>query len=656
MGYSVGSVNGLLTKTGIGGLASGMDIDSLIEKMTSLNRQRITKEEQSVQKLLWKQDAYRSVSKSLIEFRSKYLNVTSPTNFKSASLFNTIKASVDSGVTAFTATATGEASAGKMYVNSIEQLASSTKITNSTSVSKPLEGNMDITGAIDALQEIENDPSKMRSFLVDLDGQSRLIVIDKDFADDLRAQSGTINEQFEKSLQKLLNLNFNGTENPPAGSERINVTVDSSGKISMEALPSSKITIKATGNEASHLETLGFLGFSDGQSSKVNTSKSIADLAGSLGIGALAADSNGKYRFSINGKNFEFDQNQSMDDVMMAVNNSTAGVTLSYSEITDKFSLVSNNYGSWGITTGDIGGNLMDTLFGTANATTTNGTNAVVYINGSRVERNSNDFTVDGVRLSLKSTLNAGGATPPAPESGSAVTLSPDSEKLFDAVKKFVEDYNGMITFMKGLPKEKVYGSYEPLTDAQKAEMTEGQIKQWEEKAKSGILSGDSLITGLASSIQGALLNTVGPNGIGLYSLGIRTAGWAENGKLTLDEDALRAALDNNPDEVRALFTEPDKGISLKLDKIIDDAVRTTGVKGTRGSLIEMAGYASTSSDTENGISRQIDSYNKNIDMLKSQLEKEESRLWNRFSVMESALERLNYQSGILSQYLGNNQ
>jgi flagellar hook-associated protein 2 len=424
----------------------------------------------------------------------------------------------------------------------------------------------------------------------------------------------------------------------------------------MNTLPSSRITIKSTGEDPEHAETLRLLGFSDGQSSKINTSRSIADLADKLGGGTLAPDASGKYRFSINGKSFEFDQSQSVDDMILAVNNSTAGVTLSYSEISDKFSLISNTYGASNIVAGDIGGNLLSTIFSASNSDTTNGTNAVAYINGSRVERNSNDFTIDGVHISLKSTLNAGGTLPPAPESGEAITLSPNSDKLFDAVKQFVEDYNSMMTFMRGLPKEKVYSSYEPLTDAQRAEMSEGQIKQWEEKAKSGILSGDSLINGLSTSIQGALLNTIGTNGFGLYSLGIKSAGWAENGKLELDEDALRSALDNNPDEVRALFTEAEKGISLKLDKIIDDAVRTTGVKGRRGSLIEMAGYAATNSDKENGLTRQIEDYTKSIDRFKAQLEKEESRLWSRFSMMESALERLNYQGGLLSQYLGNGQ
>ncbi|MDR1135411.1 MAG: flagellar filament capping protein FliD [Clostridiales Family XIII bacterium] len=656
MAYSVGSVTGLLTKTGIGGLASGMDIDSLIEKMTSLNRQRITKQEQSVQKLLWKQDAYRSVSKSLIEFRDKYLSLTSATNFKSTSIFNTIAATVDSNTSAFTATATGEATAGKMYINRIDQLASNTQLTNDGKISKPLEAQMDIPAAFDALHDIENNPGSMRTFLVDLDGQSRLIVMDQDFVNDIRSQStGDMNEKFQNSLQKLLNLNFNGEASPTAGTERVKANVDSGGKISFDTLSSSKLTIKATGDDAVNKETLEILGFTEGQSNKLDTTKSLADLAASFKGGNLVADANGMFRFGINNTTIEISQDQSLTDLMIKINNSTAGVTLSYSEISDKFTLTAKNSGAGDINMGDIDGNLMATLFDSS--TTTQGGNAVLYINGVKVERSTNDFAIDGVRLSLKETLNpehpVTGPAPASPTSGETISLAPDSSKLFDAVKQFVEDYNGMITFIKGLTKEQTYSDFEPLTDAQKADMSEGQVKSWEDKAKSGILLNDSLTSNLATSIQGALLNTTGINGFGLYSMGIKSAGWAENGKLTLDEDALRAALDKNPDEVRALFTDAANGISPKLDKLIDNAVRTSGVKGTRGSLIEMAGYASTQSDTENSINTQITSYNKNINSLKTQLEKEESRLWSRFSAMESALAKLNQQNSILTQYLG---
>jgi flagellar hook-associated protein 2 len=123
-----------------------------------------------------------------------------------------------------------------------------------------------------------------------------------------------------------------------------------------------------------------------------------------------------------------------------------------------------------------------------------------------------------------------------------------------------------------------------------------------------------------------------------------------------LDEEKLRNALNMRGDEVKNLFLKATDGISAKMDKIIDDAVRTNGVQGTRGSLIEMAGYEATRSDLDNGLRLQIDNYNKRIDSYKNMLKKEESRLWAQFTAMETALARLNEQSNILAQYLGADQ
>ncbi|MDR2354741.1 MAG: hypothetical protein LBE16_00960, partial [Clostridiales Family XIII bacterium] len=142
---TVGSVSSsITTKTGVGGLASGMDIDSMILKITAASRLKVTKQEQSLQKLEWKQSAYRSVTKALMEFRDKYFNSLSATNFKSQSLFNTIRATLPTDTTAFTATATSSAVAGKSYVNSIQQLATSETITNKDTASKQLEATSNV--------------------------------------------------------------------------------------------------------------------------------------------------------------------------------------------------------------------------------------------------------------------------------------------------------------------------------------------------------------------------------------------------------------------------------------------------------------------------------------------------------------------------------
>jgi len=87
------------------------------------------------------------------------------------------------------------------------------------------------------------------------------------------------------------------------------------------------------------------------------------------------------------------------------------------------------------------------------------------------------------------------------------------------------------------------------------------------------------------------------------------------------------------------------------MNDIITSAVKTSGVKGTRGSLIEMAGYESTLSSTENNIYDDVQKINKNVTKMKTSLKDEETRYWSKFTALETALQQLNTQSSILSQF-----
>ncbi|GHU49734.1 hypothetical protein FACS1894127_3650 [Clostridia bacterium] len=720
MAFSVGSVSGITAKTGIGGLSSGMDIDSLILKMTAASRKRITQQEQTVQKLMWKQDAYRSVTQSMIEFRSKYLDNRSATNFKSVGLFNTIKATVAEGITAFSASATSDAGAGKVYVNQIQQLATNYVRSSNTSVSSPLESS-GIAPTVPKLGDLATSYNNgVAGFMLDVDGQSRAVVFDSSFisslgnnslgnpnADtDLTAIGSTteISEAYsalETSLQRRINQLFENPANIDSQGDvvtpLVKVSVDSTtGAINFSSDRASRIKVgylseptPKTLNRSDYgsdqdynnaleqekadsvkFNTLTKIGFTKDQTNRLDATKSIDDLARALGGTLQTPGPGGSYQFFINDVYFDIKADESVNSLINKINSSKAGVTMSYSEVTDKFTMTSNTSGAGvGIQISEIASsvpgqpstNLFEAIGLAGSAVSeTFGTNSISFINGNYIERSSNDFIVDGVKFSLKELYNENTsfdpadplAAKPSANSGEAVKLATNPDDLFNAVKQFVEDYNAMITNIRGMTKEKVYSDYEPLTDEQRGAMTESQVKLWEEKAKSGILANDNLLNNIASKLQNALLGA-SVDGYSMFNMGIESAGWSENGKLKLDEDKLKDALNNHPGEVQNMFLKATDGISAKLDKIIDDSVRTNGVKGTRGSLIEMAGYASTRSDLDNALKLQIESYTKRIDSFKDMLKKEESRLWNQFSAMETALSRLNEQSALLSQYLG---
>ena len=87
---TIGGLTGSTTSNirGYGGLASGMDRDSLIEGMTYGTTSKITKQQQKKQQLEWKQSAVQSITNQMIAFANKYTSSwSSSTNLFSSVLW-----------------------------------------------------------------------------------------------------------------------------------------------------------------------------------------------------------------------------------------------------------------------------------------------------------------------------------------------------------------------------------------------------------------------------------------------------------------------------------------------------------------------------------------------------------------------------------------
>ena len=84
-GSSASSLYG--SRNVLSGLASGMDTEAMIENMVMGTKNKITAQQQKQQKLLWKQEAYRSISDQLVQLSTKYTSYTSSTNLMSANFF-----------------------------------------------------------------------------------------------------------------------------------------------------------------------------------------------------------------------------------------------------------------------------------------------------------------------------------------------------------------------------------------------------------------------------------------------------------------------------------------------------------------------------------------------------------------------------------------
>ncbi|MBK5244793.1 MAG: flagellar filament capping protein FliD [Eubacteriaceae bacterium] len=620
------TTNLLTAKTGIGGLVSGMNTDELVQGLTLGTRTKISQQGQKVQGLEWKQTAYRTVSKALNEFQSKYLDVLAKTNMRSTSFYNTVQATSPSTKIAVTSASSGNE--GAITIGAITQLATNQVFQSKVPVTNLMTGKMEsVTPGIMTATDVTAllDKIEGKSIKLTLDGKVKTVTFDTAFMTSARANlsSGGLQSAFQTAVDTAFGAN----------AVQLTVTADQLGFTAS----GSQLTVNALNGDTT---TLGFLGIKDGQSNKLDTSKSLGDLAFATSLES-GVD---LFKTTINGVKFEFNKTDALSTVMSKINSSDAGVNMSYSSISDKFTMTAKNSGAGeNIVFSEEQGNLLVSMgltLGTGE-TIPQGQNAKLIVNNVEITRSSNDIEVDGVKISLLETTAA----------PISISMKQNASALLEPIKSFVADYNAMIDLVNGLVKEDADSAYKPLTDTQRETMSEKQIETWETKAKVGLLSGDNLLRGIASKMQTMMYGSAVKGGISLYDLGITSAGYNENGKLVVDETKLKAALETKGSAIKELFTTEGTGLASSLNNIITEATKTTGGQGHRGFLIEMAGYESTMSNTENNITKNIDFENKAKTKLETRLKAEETRLWAQFTAMETALSRLNAQSAMLTSF-----
>lgn len=369
---------------------------------------------------------------------------------------------------------------------------------------------------------------------------------------------------------------------------------------------------------------------------------------------------------TINGVDFTFGKDETVSSMMSKINKSDAGVTMTYSSFENRFSMTQNSTGAgFGISIEDKtpsstqSDNFNSKIFGAASVTS--GENAKFTLNGVSTERSDNVFTIDGVTITLKD-VNTEAET---------ITTTRDTEKVFDAIKSFVEDYNKMIEDLNGLIRaEPTYKDYAPLTDAQRKEMSESEITAWEKKAKEGLLRGDSDISIFLSQMRTTMFTKPEGSSISLFDLGIDTSNIIkDNGKLTLDEDTLRAALEKFPSEIENLFTYSNtetvinangeretknigtQGIAMAFKDIIKKTANTSSANP--GVLVALAGAPNTATAGKNTLSERLTSITSRITVLKHQYQMQKDRYWKQFTDMEKALSNLSAQASWLTQQTG---
>ncbi|GAW31871.1 flagellar filament capping protein FliD [Carboxydocella sp. JDF658] len=362
--------------------------------------------------------------------------------------------------------------------------------------------------------------------------------------------------------------------------------------------------------------------------------------------------------FRLNGKDITINAGDNINQVVSKINAAGAGVNASYDTTTDRLYLVTTAIGATaqidfsGTVTGSDGANfLTNTLklnvsLDAANNDTTKviGKNAIIDFNdATNLTFGSNQVTIAGITLNLKSES----ATPVN------ISVNADVDSVVAKIKSFVDKYNETIELFNKKFSEERYKDYLPLTDEQRQQLSETMQQKWEEKARSGLLKGDSLISSALGGMRSVLSSIIQglPSSFNqLSQIGITTGLYQENGKLYLNESKLREKLNTNPDDVMNIFRKDstviaEKGIAIRLYDEISNQINKFSAK---------AGSIYTYSLVDNStLGKELKEINNRISAAEDRLKEKEDRYYRQFAALERAINMMNAQSSWLASQFG---
>ena len=662
------------------GLATGMDIDSMVENLMSAESSKYERLQKQQTWTSWQQEAYRGVITKLQDFQSKWFG--SSTNLRYSSAFNsyTNKVTNSSGVTTNAIKVNSSKSTASCTVE-VEKVAVKESFSSTSSLKKGINTSKTAKEIVSSMGESESISLKF-----EFDGSSKTISISKSDLEEYKkknpstidgttdtngsdSSSGTgsdsststnnVTEADEKALVGVLNEklktafgteNFSGTE-----TAKVSVTKGTDDKLSFSTTNGHTLTIS---NSSSSSGCTKF-GITSGDSSTTTETTTLGSALGSKFTDLIKNNNNSgsnddALTLNLNGKTINITSDDTVETLVQKINDSKAGFSIKFNSLSETFTITADEGGAANginITDSNTKKFFKDCLNIDVDTKDTSkgyvaGQDAVLTINGVKTTRTSNDIDYNGLNFTI---------TEAAVGQKINISVEQDTDAVFNMVKSFVEDYNSLISDLNSSisetrAKDSTYGYYEPLTDSEKESMSEDEIEKWEKKAKTGLLYNDSYISGILSSFRTSMYSSV-KNSDGtssaLYSIGITTSSdYTQNGKLTIDEDKLRAAISNDSESVKNLFTKSESGIADKVHSVLQSTI------GTTGSLRNKAGIENTSSASDNLLSKELSELAKRIAAEKERLASRETRYYSLFSSMETAITQQNSQLASLQSLL----
>ena len=335
-----------------------------------------------------------------------------------------------------------------------------------------------------------------------------------------------------------------------------------------------------------------------------------------------------------------------LDNIIDKIDDLDLDLSIGYDETYNRLFLSTTATGDG--TQIDISSDDTSTLFklglaadGVTNVQGTAGTDAKFSYNNTDLESDSNEISVNGLSFNIQSV----GST--------TITVNQDTDAIYDKVKDFITAYNDLVDSIYEKVDSEYNSEYEPLTDDEKEAMTEDEIEAWEERIKGSILKNDDILSGLGTRMRSILTTSYGVDTSNfkynsLADLGIVTSSdYLENGKLhirgdeddsdfSLDTNSLRAALEDNPDDVMELLTA------------LGNEVYSYMAESMRSSTLS----SSLTFYNDKYLDSHIEDYEDEISELEDRMQSTEDRYYAQFTAMEQAIQQSNSTGEWLAQQL----
>ncbi|WP_050179876.1 flagellar filament capping protein FliD [Domibacillus robiginosus] len=684
----------------VGGMASGMDTESIIKELMNAERIPLDKMKQKKQTLEWQRDDYRSMNTLLLDFRTELTQMKLTSKYRSSS----VTTSDDSKVTATAATSAAQTS---YSISNVTQIASAAYRVGKAAVtsgatkldpSKTLESQK-----TSSLTGLKWSTGAVASQTLTGDGDKEISLV---LTGDEKVKIGTDAEgklELEKMSVKVNGTSYKVVSGAPTAPDQVTISeagtltfgsdIAKGASVKVEYITDKRVQKTTLTADAStfqldrqEINKEGFKLISGSSEYLIDSSvdvttnsngQRIAQLEGDKGTvnlttglvtfkgSPISKDTSITAEFKQNyadlsitsytsansttgvTENFLIQSSETMNQVINKVNLSNAGVSLIYDSYKDMMSITRKETGNYH-TTNDgkemsIKGSFDTGVLYLGEAEEKGGDNAIFTINGLETQRQSNTFEMSGVSITLKSKF-----TDPV-----NLSVSKNSNDIYDNIKGFVDKYNTLIGAISKKTSEERYRTYTPLTDEQREQLSDKQQEQWEEKAKSGLLRRDPLLTGVLNSMRSNFSQPVSNSETNamyrqLASIGITTtANYLEGGKLEINEAKLREAINTNPNAVEALFRGGSDSSAIGEKGIIHRLYDT--VNGAMDKLKERAGN-SFSTSQQFTLGRQLSTIDSSIDRFEDRLTQVEDRYWKQFTAMEKAMQQANSQSSYLMQ------